>query len=65
MNRRDADGPSCTRRAFLTGALAGAAVLASPIVGAAPRTPRFTSYPLALSVASGYPKADGVVLWTR
>ena len=65
MNRRDTDGPSCTRRAFLTGALAGAVALASPIARAAPRTPRFTSYPFALGVASGYPTENGVVLWTR
>jgi alkaline phosphatase D len=59
------DGLSLTRRAFLTGALAGTAVLASPIIRAAPRTPRVTSYPFALGVASGYPTEDGVVLWTR
>ncbi len=61
----DAEEPSCTRRAFLTGTLAGAFALASPIVRAAPRTPRFASYPFALGVASGYPTEDGVVLWTR
>ena len=61
----DAECASCTRRAFLTGAIAGTFALASPIVRAAPRTPRFTSYPFALGVASGYPTADGVVLWTR
>ena len=65
MNKRDTDGPSFTRRAFLTGAFAGAVALANPIARAAPRTPRFTSYPFALGVASGYPTADGVVLWTR
>jgi alkaline phosphatase D len=27
--------------------------------------PRFASYPFTLGVASGYPTADGVVLWTR
>jgi alkaline phosphatase D len=43
-----------TRRSFLQtlGALA-----VSPNV--------FASYPFALGVASGYPSADGVVLWTR
>ncbi|MGH8590830.1 MAG: PhoD-like phosphatase N-terminal domain-containing protein, partial [Gammaproteobacteria bacterium] len=59
------DGLSLTRRAFLSGALAGAVALASPIVRAAPRTPRFTSYPFALGVASGYPTENGVVVWTR
>jgi alkaline phosphatase D len=27
--------------------------------------PRFASYPFALGVASGYPRPDGIVLWTR
>ena len=27
--------------------------------------PRFSSYPFTLGVASGSPRADGVVLWTR
>jgi alkaline phosphatase D len=27
--------------------------------------PRFASYPFTLGVASGYPRVDGAVLWTR
>ncbi len=36
------------------------AVRAAPYTGT-----RFTAYPFALGVASGYPRADGVSLWTR
>ena len=32
---------------------------------AAERKLRFASYPFALGVASGYPRPDGMVLWTR
>jgi alkaline phosphatase D len=38
------------------------------IVGATPRTwaaPRSGEYPFSLGVASGYPRPDGAVLWTR
>jgi len=59
------DELSLTRRAFLTGALAAATALASPIVRATPRKPRFARYPFALGVASGYPTENGVLLWTR
>ncbi|HEV7574735.1 MAG TPA: alkaline phosphatase D family protein [Caldimonas sp.] len=48
------------RRRFLSGA---AAVVASPWLASAPRAadvPRF-----ALGIASGQPRADGMVLWTR
>ncbi len=61
----DTDGASCTRRAFLTGALAGALAFTSPRVRGLLRTPRFASYPFTLGVASGYPGEHGVVLWTR
>ncbi|HWI39411.1 MAG TPA: alkaline phosphatase D family protein [Burkholderiales bacterium] len=47
-----------TRRRFLQ---ASSALLAGCAVGA----PRFASDPFKLGVASGYPAADGFVLWTR
>ncbi len=50
-----------TRRSFLAAGL-GCAVLAPHGLRA---QPRFTRYPFALGVASGYPQSDGVVLWTR
>lgn len=55
------------RRSFLrqTGWLAGAAVWASRGVGAVKQHPRFRGYPFTLGVASGDPRPDGVVLWTR
>ena len=52
--------PSAPRRLLLRGA---AACIASPWLASGPRaadTPRFT-----LGVASGQPRADGMVLWTR
>src|SRR5215207_9169182 len=51
---------AATRRRFLSGA---AAVVAAPWLASGPRAadvPRF-----ALGVASGQPRADTVVLWTR
>ena len=55
-----------SRRRLLTGALAlGATQLTAPIVRRAGAQPRFTATPFTLGVASGYPTADGVVLWTR
>lgn len=54
---------SLSRRDFLRCAAGlAAAGLAAPRLLA---QPRFASYPYALGVASGYPTADGVVLWTR
>ena len=47
-----------SRRGFL---LAGLFVPAACAVS----KPRFTSHPFTLGVASGYPTADGVALWTR
>jgi alkaline phosphatase D len=53
------------RRAFLARAAAlGAAPFLQP-VGCAVATPRFSAYPFSLGVASGAPRADGFVLWTR
>ena len=34
-------------------------------LGVSTAIPRFTQYPFALGVASGYPAPEGVVLWTR
>ncbi|MEP7156878.1 MAG: hypothetical protein ABI905_13955, partial [Betaproteobacteria bacterium] len=60
--------PQFSRRYFLQSALSLAAmnIVAawSPRVGAqAVNAARFTSYPFALGVASGAPRADSVVLW--
>lgn len=57
---------SCRRRAVLRMAagLAVSAILA-PVTSRAWAQPRFNSYPFALGVASGAPRPDGVVLWTR
>ncbi len=57
------------RRAFLgVGGMGAAALLlgsgAAPDVRAAPR-PRFSDYPFKLGVASGDPRPESVVLWTR
>lgn len=46
-------------------ALAAARFTAAGAVQAAPGTPRFTADPFSLGVASGEPRQDGVVLWTR
>jgi len=55
-----------SRRAFLrrASALAAAGFL-QPLAGCAPARIRFAAYPFALGVASGAPRPDGVVLWTR
>lgn len=56
------------RRRFLQGALALAAgriVTAAGPAQAQAVPPRFTAYPFSLGVASGAPRADSVVLWTR
>ena len=53
---------SISRRDFLGCAgLAAAGMAASRLLA----QPRFATYPYTLGVASGYPTADGVVLWTR
>ena len=56
---------SVTRRNFLqrAGALALAGV--SPSCVRAFAQPRFAAYPFTLGVASGYPHAGGMTLWTR
>lgn len=55
------------RRHFLKGALAlaGANIVAASLARPAFAQARFTGYPFALGVASGSPRADSVVLWTR
>jgi alkaline phosphatase D len=53
---------SGTRRRFIAAVLA--AGLAPPAFGRS-RTPRFAGDPFSLGVASGYPRPDGMVLWTR
>lgn len=52
----------CDRRSFLR------RLLALPLLAAAPRVwskPRYERNPFTLGVASGYPLADSVALWTR
>jgi alkaline phosphatase D len=57
-----------SRRRFLRSALAGAGLAAAlpPLaVAARARPARFKTDPFTLGVASGYPRQDGMVLWTR
>ena len=49
-----------SRRRFLL-----ASLLAPALARASGSVPRFSAYPFSLGVASGYPAADGVALWTR
>jgi alkaline phosphatase D len=68
MNALRAQNPTLSRRDVLRAAmsLAGAALLPSSLFAAYdPKQPRFTAYPFSLGVASGYPRADRVTLWTR
>jgi hypothetical protein len=67
---RDTRGSPRTlaRRRFLQGALAltaGHILAASRPAAAQVVPPRFTAYPFSLGVASGAPRPDSVVLWTR
>lgn len=58
--------PPLPRRRFIASSLAGASIaLLAPKVRAAITAPRFDFDPFSLGVASGYPTADGMVLWTR
>jgi alkaline phosphatase D len=52
------------RRRFLQHLAALGAVPAFPVCADDAKI-RFDSYPFALGVASGYPRPDGMVLWTR
>lgn len=56
-----------TRKSFLltTASLAAAAAWSSRSFGAVLASPKLSGYPFTLGVASGDPKPDGVVLWTR
>jgi alkaline phosphatase D len=57
---------SGARRAFLERALVlGAGAFLQPLAGCAVSDTRFSAYPFSLGVASGAPRPDGVVLWTR
>jgi alkaline phosphatase D len=57
---------SGARRAFLERALSlGAAAFLQPLAGCAVSNVRFDAYPFTLGVASGAPRPDGIVLWTR
>ena len=49
----------------IAAALAASAVLAPLTPRKTWAQPRFSAYPFTLGVASGSPRADGVVLWTR
>jgi alkaline phosphatase D len=51
-----------TRRTFL---LAASGALLSTLPPRLLGQPRFQNNPFTLGVASGYPQADGIVLWTR
>ena len=54
------------RRAFLIRAAAlGAAAFLRPAAASGRLAPRFASYPFTLGVASGAPRPDGFVIWTR
>ena len=67
MNALTAKQPSLSRRDVLRAAMALAASSLVPgaLFAAGPPKPRFTAYPFSLGVASGYPRADRVTLWTR
>lgn len=59
--------PSRRRRTVLriAAGLAASAVLAPVASYKTWAQPRFSAYPFTLGVASGSPRADGIVLWTR
>ena len=59
--------PSQRRRTVLriAAGLAASAVLAPVASYRTWAQPRFSAYPFTLGVASGSPRADGIVLWTR
>jgi alkaline phosphatase D len=58
--------PDRVRRRFLARALGlGAAAFLSPLPACATARPKFDAYPFSLGVASGAPRAHGVVIWTR
>src|SRR4051794_13871574 len=55
------------RRSFLavTSSLSVAALWSQRSFGAVTTQPKFSDYPFQLGVASGDPRPDSVVLWTR
>jgi len=55
------------RRSFLlaTGSLSAAALWSNRALGLSLAAPKFSDYPFALGVASGDPRSDSIVLWTR
>ncbi len=58
--------PHFARRRFLARSLAvGAAAFLSPLRARSAERVRFVADPFSLGVASGSPRPDGVVLWTR
>lgn len=61
------DGRLLSRRRFLgaAGGLAGLLAVGSLPPEKAIAAPRFSDYPFKLGVASGDPRPDSVVLWTR
>ena len=52
------------RRGFLAGSL-GSALVAAPFAISRAAPPGFSGDPFTLGIASGAPREDGVVLWTR
>src|SRR5690606_11969926 len=61
-----ARGGRRARREVLRGAIGlGALALMGPFAAKAQMRTRFTAYPFTLGIASGYPRPDGVSLWTR
>jgi alkaline phosphatase D len=60
------EAPIASRRQFLQRAtLLGAAAFLHPLASRAAARARFTEFPFSLGVASGSPRPEGVVLWTR
>ena len=53
------------RREFLRALAALGAATAIPACSWIERNPRFTANPFSLGIASGYPRPDGAVIWTR
>jgi alkaline phosphatase D len=56
-----------TRRRFLqsAGIVGGASLLAPSLIGCVAPGPRWTRDPFTLGIASGDPRPEGFVLWTR
>lgn len=68
LNQLRAEKPSLSRRDVLRAAMSLAATSLMPaslLAAGQPAKARFTAYPFTLGVASGYPSATAVTLWTR